>query len=113
MKKQLQAGSFDRTIELRHRSEVRSGPYNERATATEVEPYATLKAKKDEVSGNETEVAKRNTNIDTVDFTIRYRTDVLATDLLTCEGVQYDVQSVIEDPNVRRMYTIITAKRAN
>jgi SPP1 family predicted phage head-tail adaptor len=84
------AGQLDRRVELRHLvlgTQDTNGTYPD-ATHT---AYATVWARKEEVSGREYFSAQAKQAELTVRFTIRYRDDVLATDRLTCEGRDYEL----------------------
>lgn len=86
----LRAGLLDRRAELRHRvlgAQDDNGAYQP-VTFTE---YATVWARKEEISGREYFAAETKQAENTVRFTIRYRSDVLATDRLVCEGRDYEV----------------------
>ncbi len=84
------AGDMDRRIELRHRV-LASPDANGQQVATWATPYAYLWAKKEEISGREYFAAETKQAENTVRFRIRYRSDVLATDRITCEDRDYEV----------------------
>ena len=86
----LRAGLMDRRIELRH-AEYASPDSNGQRVASWDTTYATVWARKEEISGREYFAAETKQAENTVRFTIRYRSDVLATDRLTCEERDYEV----------------------
>lgn len=81
---------MDRRIELRHRSLATQDANGENVPSWD-EAYAEVWAKKEEISGREFYAAEQRQAENTVRFTIRYRSDVLATDRLTCEDRDYEV----------------------
>lgn len=86
----MRAGQMDRRIELRHRvlgTQDANGAYS---PVTYV-AYKTVWARKEEIGGREYFAAETKQAENTVRFTIRYRSDVVATDRFECEGRDYEV----------------------
>lgn len=91
----IRAGQLDRMLSLRHRvlgTQDSNGSYPD-ATITE---YAEVPGRKLEISGREYFAAQQKNAERTVRFLIRYRTDVLNTDRIVCEGISYDIEHVAE-----------------
>lgn len=86
----MNVGDMDRRIELRHASYATPDANGQRV-ATWATAYATVWAKKEEISGREYFAAETKQAENTVRFRIRYRSDVLATDRITCEERDYEV----------------------
>lgn len=91
----MQAGRLDRRIELQHRvlgSRSASGQQ-----AVTYETYATVWAGKKDLRGREYYAANQmNAEIST-QFRLRWRSDVLATDRIVCEGVSYNIRPPIAE----------------
>lgn len=91
----MQAGRLDRRIELRHVSkslDTASGQTVESWPTA----YATVWASKRDVRAREYFSAQQvNAEITTV-FQIRYRSDVVATDRILCDGLSYNIHSIAE-----------------
>ena len=86
----MRAGELDRRVTLQHRELSDADTQGER-TETFV-TYATVWAKKREVTERERFTAQQvQAELDAI-FTIRYRNDVLATDRLICEGRTYNIR---------------------
>jgi len=87
----MQAGRLDRLVTLQHHqlgSQAADGSY---PNATYV-AYASVWARKREISARERFAAQQTqAELDTV-FEIRFRTDVVATDRLVCDGRTYDIR---------------------
>ncbi len=86
----MRAGQMDRRVTLRHKvsgTQDANGAYTP-ITYTE---YDTVWARKLEVSGREFFQAQTKDAENTVRFEIRYRDDVVATDRVTCDGVDYQL----------------------
>lgn len=91
----MKAGELDRRVELRHLVRGIQDNNGQYAPTTYV-AYKTVWGKKEEVTGREYFAAQAKQAELTVRFTIRYRSDVLMTDRLTCEGRDYDILSMSE-----------------
>ena len=83
-------GQRDRRIQLRHRT-LAAADANGQQVPTWGTTYATVWAKKEEISAREYFAAQTKQAENTVRFRIRYRDDVVATDRITCEGKDYEV----------------------
>ncbi len=87
----MRAGLLDRRITLMRRglgTQDANGGYPDAAYTA----YATdIAARKEEVSGREYFAAQTKQAELVTRFTIRYRTDVVATDRLVCEGRDYEL----------------------
>lgn len=84
------AGAMDRRITLSRRvlgSQDANGSYPDESHVA----FATVWARKIEVSAREYFAAAQTQAESTVRFEIRHRADVVATDRLTCEGVDYEL----------------------
>lgn len=86
----MRAGAMDRRLTLRRRAIGAQRPAGDRPPETFTE-YATVWARKIDVSGREFVQAQTKDAESTVRFEIRHRTDVAATDRVTCEGIDYQL----------------------
>jgi SPP1 family predicted phage head-tail adaptor len=86
----IRAGSMDRRIALRHRALASSDPNGQQKPSWPT-TYATVWARKIEVSGREFVQAQTTDAQSTVRFEIRYRDDVVATDQVICDGKTYQL----------------------
>lgn len=107
----MQAGRLDRQVELRHRVLTRNG-----TTGEEVETwpsaYATVWAGKRDIRGREFFAAQQvNSEVSTV-WQIRYRDDVLMTDRLVIDGLDYNVVSIGEIGRREGLEIMATAVRS-
>lgn len=85
----MRSGQMDRRITLRRRT---LGPQEAAGDQAETfVEYATVWARKIEVSGREVFQAQTKDAETAVRFEIRWRSGVAATDRLTCEGVDYQL----------------------
>lgn len=88
------AGKMDRLVALKHRTLTRNT-----TTGEEVESYATYAsvwASKRDVRGREFFAAQQvNSDVTTI-WQIYHRTDVLATDRLVVDGLDYDITGIAE-----------------
>lgn len=85
----MRAGRLDRRAQLRHAVLPANDANGQRKPTFTA--YATVWARKEEISGREYFAAEAKQAENTVRFTIRYRSDVLSTDRLVCEGRDYEV----------------------
>jgi SPP1 family predicted phage head-tail adaptor len=86
----MRAGQMDRRVTLKHRvagTQDGNGSFPDETWTA----YDTVWARKIEVSAREYFAAAQTQAESTVRFEIRHRTDVLATDRLVCEGVDYEI----------------------
>lgn len=85
----MRAGLLDRRLTLKRRALGAQDANGSRAnTWTE---YATVWGRKIDVSGREFFAAQTKQAEQTTRFEIRYRDDVVATDRVVCEGVDYEL----------------------
>jgi SPP1 family predicted phage head-tail adaptor len=90
----MRAGKLDRVVQLQHQVLGSRSSTGERATTYTT--YATVRAGKKDLRGRELYAANQvQAEVSTV-FEIRYRDDVLRTDRIVCEGVNYNVRHVAE-----------------
>jgi len=85
----MRAGPLDRRLTLAHKThgaQAASGDYTITYTT-----YATVWGKKIELNGRETFVGGAKDAETAVRFEIRYRSDVVATDRVTLDGVVYEL----------------------
>ena len=90
----MRAGHLDRRAELRHRVLTRNA-----TTGEEVETftaYATVWAGKRDIRGREFFAAQQVSSDITTTWQIRYRSDVVATDRLVVDGLDYNIVSIAE-----------------
>lgn len=85
----MRAGTLDRFVTLQHRTLGAVDAYG--ATAETYAQYAQVWAGKRELSGQEGVTARVVGSSVTTLFRIRYRSDVVATDRLICDGVTYEL----------------------
>ena len=90
----LNAGALDRRITLSHRVLARNSQGEQVPTWPEI--YATVWAQKIEMSGREFFAAGGILAEGSTRFRIRYRTDVVLTDRLNFDGVDYNISSISE-----------------
>jgi SPP1 family predicted phage head-tail adaptor len=86
----MRSGLMDRRLALKRRAlgtQDAVGAYPDAAWTT----YATVWARKIEVGAREFFVAQAKDAESTVRFEIRYRTDVVATDRVVCDGRDYEL----------------------
>jgi SPP1 family predicted phage head-tail adaptor len=110
----LQAGDLDRKIKLFRRSGL---PLPERDGAGQIvargnEPYAVVPAMKGKQAGKEQEILNQDNAVSITPFTIRYRSDVLNTDELECDGETYQIIDTAEGEG-RRQWTVIKAQKVS
>ncbi|GAB3881274.1 phage head completion protein [Spirosoma agri] len=116
MAKPLQAGNLDRTLDLFTKDAHKNGKGEKIGESPS--PFAqNVPCRKRETGGVETggdgsgsAQASRETAFGTVEFDLRYRTGVLETMILYCEGVRYDILNVREGEG-RRQWLIIEAQK--
>jgi SPP1 family predicted phage head-tail adaptor len=89
----MQPGKMDRRISLLRRSLARNEHGEQVETFTE---YATVWAEKRDVNGREYFTAQQVVAENTARFFIRYRSDVLLTDRISCGGRTYNLTHVAE-----------------
>jgi SPP1 family predicted phage head-tail adaptor len=90
----MQAGRMDRSVVLQHRVLTRSATTGEEVVTYEA--YATVWAGKRDLRGREFFAAQQvNSDITTL-WQIRYRADVVATDRIVVEGLNYSISGVSE-----------------
>ena len=90
----MQAGRLDRLVTLQHRVLTR-----DTATGEEVvtyTTYATVWAGKRDLRGSERYAAQQVNSDTTTAWQIRHRTDVVATDVLGYDGLQYNITGIAE-----------------
>jgi SPP1 family predicted phage head-tail adaptor len=108
----MRAGRLDRRLELRHRVVASSDP-NGQNKASWSSAYATVWARKIEVSGREYFQAQTKDAESTVRFEIRYRDDVVATDRVLCEGKNYELIAPPSEIGRREGLTLFTRVISN
>lgn len=89
----MRAGTLDRRITLLRRSQTRNAYGEQVETFTE---YATVWGQRLDVTGREMFASKGTIAENSAQFRLRYRSDVLYTDRLQCDGVEYDIVQVAE-----------------
>jgi SPP1 family predicted phage head-tail adaptor len=90
----MEAGRLDRRVELQHRVLTRSATTGEEVVTYTT--YATVWAGKRDIRGREVFTAQQvNSDITTM-WQIRHRTDVVATDVLVHDGLQYNIVGIAE-----------------
>jgi SPP1 family predicted phage head-tail adaptor len=91
----MQAGRLDRLVELRH---VLLTP--DASTGQQVESwptaYATVWASKRDIRGREFYAAQQNNSDVTTVWQLRYRSDVVTTDVIVYDGLQYNITAIAE-----------------
>jgi SPP1 family predicted phage head-tail adaptor len=91
----MRAGNLDRRLSLRHLvlgTQGAAGDYPDQSYTE----YAEVWGGKQEISGREFFAAQQKDAERTVRFTIRHRTDMLSTDRIVCEGIDYDITHIAE-----------------
>lgn len=83
------AGRLDRRLELRHRALAAADANGQQVESFTA--YATVWARKIDVSGREFFQAQTKDAEQTTRFEIRWRDDVLATDRVVCDDVNYQI----------------------
>lgn len=90
----MRAGPLDRAVHLQHRTLTRDTDTGEQVESFTT--YATVWTGKRDVRGREFFAAQQvNAEVST-SFQIRYRTDVLATDRMVIDGLDYNIVAVAE-----------------
>jgi SPP1 family predicted phage head-tail adaptor len=89
----MQGGTLDRRITLMHRV-LTSNRFGEQVVGYET--YDQVWAQKLDVTGREFFSAQRTLAEGTTRFRIRHRNDLLATDLITYGGREYDIIQIAE-----------------
>lgn len=107
----MQAGKMDRRVTLRRRA-VASADTNRSKAVTYV-AYATVSAEKSDLSARELVQASTTEAEIASRFRIRYRSDVAATDRLTCEGRDYEVIAPPQEVGRREYQWLLTRVVAN
>ncbi|WP_162386701.1 phage head completion protein [Spirosoma endbachense] len=117
MAKALQPGDLDRKLSLFTMDAHKNGK-GESIGKSESPFVENLPCRKRERGGVETggdgsgsPAASRETAYGLVDFDIRYRTDLLPTMILKCEGVLYDILNISEMPGPRRQWLTIETQK--
>jgi SPP1 family predicted phage head-tail adaptor len=91
----MEAPRLDRRVELRHLVLTRNSTTGEQVESWPT-AYATVWAGKRDMRGREFFAAQQvNSDITTI-WQIRYRTDVLATDRLVVDGLDYNITGIAE-----------------
>jgi SPP1 family predicted phage head-tail adaptor len=106
----MRSGALDRLVELKHQVMTKNS-----TTGEDVESfttYATVYAGKRDVRGREFFAAQQlNSEVSTV-WQIRYRTDVMMTDRLVIDGLDYNVISIAEIGRREGLEIMATAVRS-
>jgi SPP1 family predicted phage head-tail adaptor len=90
----MRAGSLDRRVELQHRV---LGARTARGSQVETyETYATVWARKQDLTGREYFAAQGMNAEGSTKFVIRFREDVLETDRVLFNGRSYNVRNIAE-----------------
>lgn len=90
----MQAGKLDRQVVLKHRSLGSPDANGERAASFAT--YATVRAQKLDIIGREYFASRQLQSEVSTRFRIRYRSDVLVTDVLEIDGITYRIHSAAE-----------------
>lgn len=99
----LRSGELDREISF-IKPDVTIGAANSDYVGSwsPIASNPTVRARKEEMPGREMEIAGRLTYVQKTKFTIRYRTDILQTYRVVCEGRVYQIISVTEPAATRK-----------
>jgi SPP1 family predicted phage head-tail adaptor len=89
----MDARRLDRRITIRERVGTPDGAGGETVTWT---ARATVYADRRDVSAREQMLSQQMVATGSVVFRIRYRSDVVLTDSILCDGISYDIQSIAE-----------------
>jgi SPP1 family predicted phage head-tail adaptor len=90
----MRAGPLDRYVSLQHRVLARNATTGEEAVSyTE---YASVWASKKDIRGREFFAADQMNSEVSTTFQIRYRTDVVMTDRIVMDGLNYNVVAIGE-----------------
>lgn len=90
----MRAGQLDRRVELQHRVLGSRSASGEQAVTYAT--YATVWAGKRDLRGREYYAANQMNAEASTAFTMRYRSDVLATDRIVLDGMNYNVRHIAE-----------------
>lgn len=90
----MQAGRLDRRVELQHRVLTRNTTTGEEVVTYVT--YASVWAGKRDMRGREFYAAQQVNSDVTTAWQIRHRADVVATDVLVHEGLQYNIVGIAE-----------------
>lgn len=107
----MEAPRLDRRLILRHR--VLAAPDANGQQVESFTAYATVWGRKIHVSGREFISAQTKDAENTVRFEVRYRDDIVATDRLTCEGVDYQLVAPPSEIGRRDGLTLFTTAVIN
>lgn len=99
-------GGLDRRIELQHRSLSRD-PQGQQIESYAT--YATVWARRRDLSTREWFLAQQVNAEATVEFSIRYRTDVLITDRVVADAMNYNIRQIADHADARREFVTLIA----
>jgi SPP1 family predicted phage head-tail adaptor len=102
----VRAGQLDKRVSLQHRVLTRNDHGEEVVSYSE---YATLWARKSDLRGREYFAAQQMNSEITTEFSLRWRSDVLATDRIVENGVAYNIRQIAEIPRHRGLQIMATA----
>lgn len=106
----MRAGQMDRRLKLQHRKLDQ----NERGEdEVSYGTYATVWGRRNDLKGREYFAASQMNSEATLEFTIRWRADVVETDQVIENGVSYNIRHIAEIPRRKGLILMTTSVQNN